>query len=412
VVKLTFDTPPKNPAPEPDALLITGATGFIGMEILARFLERSDRQVHVLVRAADEKDARDRVRSTIACMFGRRDAYEGRVVAVPGDIERPALGLDSQQRETLAEGVSDVIHAAASVSFSLPLRQSREINVSGTKRVLELADLCRRRGHLRRFSYISTAYVAGTHGGEFREDQLDVGQGFRNPYERSKFEAEKVVREYEDRLPIQIFRPSIVVGEQESGWTASFNVLYSPLKAFARGTMPAVPARRSAPVDVVPVDYVADAVFELANQAQTTPDTFHLVAGDQATTVGRLIDLSAAYLGRRRPLVIPPPLYRRLIFPLLVRRSSGGLRKALERTSVFFPYFSMNVAYRDDRARSRLEPAGIRVPPVESYFGRLLDYAIRTRWGRATEPRAEAASRLADGPALPETARPLPWACW
>jgi thioester reductase-like protein len=379
---------------EQGAVMITGATGFIGMEILARYLERTERDIHLLVRAKDDREAAARARSTMACLFGCEDAYEGRIVPVAGDIQRPGLGLDRRRRDALAERVSDVIHSAASVSFSLPLAQSRDINVTGTARMLEFGELCRRRGGLNHFSYVSTAYVAGTHGGRFDEDQLDVGQDFRNPYEQSKFEAERLVRGHGDRLPIQVFRPSIVVGEHETGWTASFNVLYSPLKAFARGNLPAVPARRSAPVDVVPVDYVADAVFELSSAPAREPETFHLVAGERATTVGRLMELSGEYLGRRPPIVIPPPLYLRVIFPVLVRRTADRVRNALERSRVFFPYFSMMVAYGDERTRRRLEPAGIRVPPIESYFGRLLDYALRAGWGRSGLSRAEAVRGL------------------
>src|SRR5206468_2341717 len=151
-----------------------------------------------------------------------------------------------------------------SISFDQPLEEARRINVEGTQRVLDFADRCRDRGAgLRRLVHVSTAYVAGDHEGEFREDQLEVGQGFRNSYERTKFEAEKLVRARSPRLPVTIVRPSIVVGERSSGWTSSFNVLYPPLKAFARGALPLLPARHSTPVDVVPVDYVADAVFEL-----------------------------------------------------------------------------------------------------------------------------------------------------
>lgn len=373
-------------------VLLTGSTGFIGMEILARYLERTDREVHLLVRADDDRGAAARVRATLQCLYGDDRAYGERVVPVAADIERPGLGIDRRRREALAERVSDVVHSAASVSFTLPLEQSRQINVAGTARMLEFGDLCERRGGLRRFSYISTAYVAGTHTGRFGEDQLDVGQRFRNPYEQSKFEAERLVRRHTDRLPIQLFRPSIVVGEQSTGWTASFNVLYSPLKAFARGNLPAVPAKRSAPVDVVPVDYVADAVFELSTAEVRTPETYHLVAGERATTVGRLMELSAEYLERKPPIVIPPPVYGRFVLPLLLRRTAGRVREALQRTRVFFPYFALDVAYADERARRRLEPAGIRVPPIESYFARLLDYALRAGWGRSALTRAEAAS--------------------
>jgi thioester reductase-like protein len=375
------------------SLLLTGATGFVGMEILARYVERTDRPIYALVRADSEQAARERVEATLRSFFGSADAVGDQVIAVPGDIEQPGLGLARSRRELLAERVDTVIHAAASVSFSLPLPEARAINVAGTQRVLEFAELCRDRGGLQHFSYISTAYVAGTHTGQFSEDQLDVGQDFRNSYERSKFEAEKLVRARDAELPIQVLRPSIVVGERTSGWTASFNVLYSPLKAFAGGTLPAIPARRSAPVDVVPVDYVADAVFELSNRPADERGTYHLVAGPRATTVGDLIDLSAARLGRRKPFVLPPRLYRQLIHPLLVRRSRGKTRRALEQSTVFFPYYSMRVRYRDDHARSRLEPVGVEVTPVDRYFDRLVDYAISARWGRETVGRAEARAR-------------------
>jgi thioester reductase-like protein len=380
------------------ALLLTGATGFVGMEVLARYLERTDRPIYTLVRAPAEEQAQERLRSTLSTLFGRVEGRAERVVPVPGDLETEGLGLDRDSRERLAERVSDIVHSAASVSFSLPLQESREINVAGTRRLLEFAELCRERGGLRRFSYISTAYVAGTHEGEFREDQLEVGQDFRNAYERSKFEAEQLVRVHRDRLPIQIFRPSIIVGERPTGWTAAFNVLYSPLKAFSRGAYPALPARRQAPVDVVPVDYVADAVFELTNRpvSEDEEETYHLVAGGHATTVGRLVELSARYFRRRPPWLFPPGLYERLIHPLLLRRSRGQRRRALRKSEVYFPYFSMRVRYDDRRARARLEPAGIRVTPVEGYFHRLADFAVKTRWGQTALTRAQARAERAE----------------
>jgi thioester reductase-like protein len=378
------------PPAAPGCVLLSGATGFVGMEILSHYLERTDRRICALVRARDERDAEGRIRSALSLLFGDADAYPGRIKAVTGDIELPMLGLDAGQLESLAASVTDIIHCAASVSFTLSLERSREINVGGTRRMLEFGELCRQRGGLDHFAYVSTAYVAGTHEGEFTEDDLDVGQDFRNSYERSKFEAEQLVRRHADRLPIQIFRPSIIVGEHSSGWTMSFNVLYSPLKAFARGALPAIPADMDAPVDVVPVDYVADAVFQLANRP--TPaggETYHLVAGSNATTVRHLVKLSASHMRRRPPVVIPPGLYGRFVHPLLVRMRRGRKRRALEEMKVFFPYFSMRVRYGDRRARSRLAPLGIEPPPVERYYHRLIDFAVRAKWGREPVPRAE-----------------------
>jgi thioester reductase-like protein len=330
------------------AVLLTGATGFVGKEILDRLLSRG-RRVYALVRAENDDAAAQRL------------SRHANLTPVAGDIERPGLGLEPD----LTEDITTVIHCAASVSFDLSLEDSRRVNVEGTRNVLDVARRCPR---LERLSYLSTAYVAGEPDGLFREDQLDVGQRFRNPYEQSKFEAERMIRERGAALPLQILRPSIVVGDSRTGRTAAFNVLYGPLKAFARGKVPAIPARRSSPVDIVPVDYVADRTVELATRG---PDgTFHLVAGRNATTVDRLLKLTARHLRRDQPRVLPPRLYRRLVHPWL-RRKYRGLRSM----EVYFPYFSMRVRF-DDRA---LGPG----PPVEGYFGRLIAFAEEARWGRA-----------------------------
>jgi thioester reductase-like protein len=330
------------------AVLLTGATGFVGKEILDRLLSRG-RRVYALVRAKNDDAAAARL------------SRHANLIPVAGDIEQPGLGV----APGLTEDITTVIHCAASVSFDLSLEDSRRVNVEGTRNVVDLAHRCER---LERLSYVSTAYVAGEPRRLFGEDDLDVGQRFRNPYERSKFEAERMVRERARGLPLQVLRPSIVVGDSRTGRTSSFNVLYGPLKALARGAIPAIPARRSSPVDIVPVDYVADRTVELAEHG--SDGTYHLVAGRNATTVGRLLDLASAQLGRRPPAVLPPAAYRRLLHPWLRRKYSG-----LRRIEVYFPYFSMRVRF-DDR---RLGPA----PPVEDYFHRLVEFAESARWGRA-----------------------------
>ena len=359
-------------------LLLTGATGFVGMEVLARFLDRTDQPVLALVRARDDEAAAERLRGVAATLYGDPDAHRERLIPLRGDLE--------QETPALPGDVSSVFHCAASVSFTLGLAESRAINVEGTRRMLELAS---RLPRLERFSYMSTAYVAGTHAGVFGEDDLEVGQGFRNAYERSKFEAERLVRS--SRLPTQVLRPSIVVGDRRTGWTAAFNVLYAPLRLFAHGAYAAVPARRSSPVDVVSVDYVADAAHELATHGDEV--TYQLVAGRRAATVGRLMELAARYFGRRPPLTVPPRLYSRLVHPLLRRVTRGRRRRALERSEPYFPYFDVRVRYDDARARAALEPAGIRVTPVEDYFERLADFAVRSRWGRASVDRRSGARR-------------------
>jgi long-chain acyl-CoA synthetase len=372
-------------------VLVTGATGFLGMELMARLLEGGDRRVWALVRAPSPEEAKRRVRKTLAVISPDPAAAAERVIPVTGDILRDELGMDPRVREELAESVDEVIHAAASVSFSLPLGEARAVNLEGTRRVLELATLIASRGNgLRRVAHVSTAYVAGTHRGRFGEEDLARGQGFNNTYELSKWEAERLTRAYAAALPVQVFRPSIVVGDDQTGWTSSFNVIYTPLRAYARGALPAVPARRSAPVDVVPVSYVARAILALGDAAPGR--TFHLAAGPAASSIGELIDRGAELLEQPRARALPPVLYRRVVHPILMRRGGPAQRRWLERGQVFFPYLATRVQFDVEATRTALAERGIGpVPPLASYLHTLLEFAERAKWGRRPLPRSTVA---------------------
>jgi thioester reductase-like protein len=389
--------PPPTGARTRGDVLITGATGFLGMELMARLLEDGDRRVWALVRSRDQEEAELRVRATLASLVPDPEAVAERVVPLAGDISRDGLGLDSRVLDELAVSVDEVIHSAASVSFSLPLDEARAVNVQGTRRMLELALLASSRGAgLRRFAHVSSAYVAGTHRGRFGEEDFARGQAFNNTYERSKWEAERLVRRYAGLLPVQVFRPSIVVGDERTGWTASFNVIYSPLRAYARGALPAIPARRSAPVDAVPVSYVARSILALADAGAGR--TWQLAAGPRSNTVGELIDLGAELLGQPRARVLPPALYKGAVHPLLMRRAGPVQRRWLELGEVFFPYFATRARFDTSATRAALDEAGVGpVPPLITYLDRLLDFAARAEWGKRPMPRSTVAVHGAGG---------------
>jgi thioester reductase-like protein len=361
-------------------ILLTGATGFVGMTVLARLLD-AGREVLCLVRAADDVEADARLRAVLARVGA---PTTGRAIAVAGDITSPRLGL-GDRHDTLATRVGAVIHSAASVSFDLPIDAARAINVEGTRRVLAFASAA---GALERMTYVSTAYVAGDRRGTIYEDDRRGGR-FRNSYERSKHEAEALVRA--SGLPWTIARPSIVVGERDTGWTASFNVLYAPLRALGAGAYPVLPARRNAPLDVVPIDYVADAVVALTHHPEAVAGTFHLTASRHATSVGELGSMAVAGLDQREPKIVPPWVYRRAVHPLVMRRVAPSTRRLLERSEVYFPYFAMRMRFDDARSRALLAPMGIEPTPLPDYFERLLDFARAARWGRRPLGRAEAA---------------------
>ena len=360
-------------------ILLTGATGFVGMAVLARLLA-AGHEVHCLVRATDDAEADSRLRAVLARV---QAPPTGRAVAIAGDLTAPRLGLGDRHDE-LAARVGTVIHSAASVAFDLPIEQARAINVEGTRRVLDFA---RAVPGLRRVTYVSTAYVAGNRRGTIYEDDRESGE-FRNSYERSKHEAEVLVRS--STLPWTIARPSIVVGESTTGWTASFNVLYGPLRAFDAGAYPVLPARRRSPVDVVSVDYVADAVAALAHHPDAAGGTFHLTAGARASSVGEIMTMATSSLDRPAPRLVPPHAYRRILHPLVMRRVAPSTRRLLERSEIYFPYFAMRLRFDDARSRALLEPMGIAPARLEDYFGRIVDFARAARWGRRPLDRAAA----------------------
>ena len=159
-------------------VVLTGATGFLGMEVLARLLERTDRDVVCLVRAPDEAAARQRLDGVLGALYRDPSSYRSRVSALHGDL---TSGISAPRGQ-----IDVVCHCAASISFDLPLEEAREINVEGTRAMIELA----RGVAARRFVHVSTAYVAGTHAGRFTEEQR--GDTFRNTYEQTKCEAEAV----------------------------------------------------------------------------------------------------------------------------------------------------------------------------------------------------------------------------
>ena len=346
------------------AVLLTGATGFLGMDALTRLIEREEAKIVLLVRARDDAEARARLKTVLARLYDEPPRGAARVRAVRADLLEPGLGLSASDREQLISSVDRIIHCAASISFELPLEEAREINVQGVSRMIELAREIAAGGSLRRLVHVSTAFVSGRHAGEFGEHDLDVGQEFRNTYERSKNEAEQLLRGAGD-LPLAIARPSIVVGHSASGWTPAFNVLYWPMRAFERGLLEEVPARQDSIVDFVPVDYVTDGIVALLDD-EGARGTYNVVAGEQALSAGELVELHSSLSG------MAPVRF-------VAQETAAGLPVGAE---TFVPYFDVRCRFGDRRARDLLARAGVERPHPSDYLGRLIAYAHRTNWGK------------------------------
>jgi thioester reductase-like protein len=364
------------------AILLTGATGFLGMDALARLIDRDRDEVVVLVRASDDEAARARLDGVLARLYDEPPAGAARVSAVRGDLLEPGLGLSAGDRARLVGSVDRIVHCAASISFELPLAEAREINVRGVERVIELAREIAAAGTLRRFVHVSTAYVSGRHAGEFSEDDLDVGQEFRNTYERSKNEAERLLRAAAGELPLAVARPSIVVGHSVSGWTSAFNVLYWPMRAFDRGLLQEVPARADSIVDFVPVDYVTDGVLALLDD-EAAVGTYNLVAGELALSAGELVTLHASITGRE------PVRFVEVgdAGDGNGGHAGGGGGVLPAGAETFAPYFDVRCRFADERARGVLTGIGVEKPDPREYLGRLIAYAQASNWGKRAGTR-------------------------
>jgi thioester reductase-like protein len=373
-------------------VVLTGASGFIGRELLWRLVRLPDTRVYCLLRAADDRGARSRLEAILDAAQPTPLTLEERSRAIPlrGDLTLERLGLTESQWQGLAEEVCRILHGAAAVAFHISLDESRMINVEGTRQMLLLAKAAMRH-RLTRFDYISSCYVAGRQSGLIREEDLAQGQSFNNNYERTKCEAETLVRAHANDVPICIFRPPMVVGDSRTGYAATFKVLYWPLKMLSRGYVWVVPGDATGVVDVVPVDFVCDALEFISADSSQRGKCFHLAAGpEHSTTVGQCIDLAVAAFGVRRPLLMNPAVFRSLVRPLLKLVLWGRRRELLTKGRVYTPYISYRAQFDTSQVRVALSNSGLEVFPVERYFRKVVEYAVETDWGKRLQGSAHA----------------------
>src|SRR3954453_21570508 len=264
--------------------LLTGFPGFIGKRLAAHLLAADPA---IKLTAIVE----ERMLADAEMAAGEIDAE--RIEILAGDIAAPRLGIPHGDFIRLRSTVTHVFHLAAIYNLAVPLEIAQLVNVAGTGNVVEF---CAAADNMERLAYVSTAYVAGTRTGVVYEHELAMGQGFKNHYESTKFQAEVWVREFMYRVPTTILRPAIVVGDSRTGETEKFDGPYYILRTIAAAEplhRPVVQFGRSAATfNVVPVDYVVDAMAAVAHLPETRGETLHLVDVDPLSTRELLCALS------------------------------------------------------------------------------------------------------------------------
>ncbi len=373
---------------------VTGATGFIGRFVVARLLEREDAVVHVLVREAS--------REKFAALQARLGASDAQLKPVWGDITEPGL-TDAATRKALKGKVDHVYHLAAVYDLNMDDATGDAVNNEGTRNVVGFVNELGGKTSLQHVS--SVAVAGGEWVGNFSEDMFDEGQDVSHPYFRTKFESEQIVRQ-ECKQPWRVYRPGAVVGSSQTGEMDKIDGPYYFFKTIQRitNTVPKwlpLLGVEGGKVPLAPVDYVADAIVEIAHQQGRDGQAFHLIQKPQ-DSVGQMMEIlfDAAH---------GPGFAKQFELPQLPAIVQTGLRetqrllplnlamrqmaRALGIPSSALGYITNKTCFDDRRTREALAGTGISCPPLREYAGKLWDY-----WATVLdypEPDRRATARLA-----------------
>jgi thioester reductase-like protein len=337
-------------------IFFTGFPGFIGKRLVSSLLERDpDARVVALVEPRFAAAARE--------VAGER------VEILEGDIAERRVGLSDEAYGRLAAEVTTAYHLAAIYNLAVPLEIAQRVNVDGTGNVLALCADCEK---LARLNYVSTAYVAGDRNGVVYEHELALGQGFKNHYESTKFQAEVWVREAMDKVPTTIYRPAIVVGDSRTGETQKFDGPYYFLRTIARSVKEHMPipqfGRAGAPFNCVPVDFIVDAMVAAADDPGAVGETLHPVDPDPVTAAEVASIFAREYAGKEPAFRLPPRLVENALRFKPIRDLYGGAPHEAIR------YLNHPVRFDTRRADEILGRHGLRCPRLEEYAGPIVSF--------------------------------------
>ncbi len=373
---------PNHPTPSsPTHYLVTGFPDLLARGMVKQILSvNPDAQITLLI----PPDLLPQAKLRIASLRGQR------IEVVTGDIIDMHLGLSGDEYVRICASVTDIFHIGGSSDLSIPREMIWRANVEGTRNLIELARDCAR---LNRFNYYSTCYVSGDRIGVIAEDELDLGQGFRNPFEETKFHAEKLLQRINGLLPISIYRTSSVVGDSQTGEIDRFEGPYylgillvmSPLMV----ALP-LPGDGAAPLNVVPVDFVTRSIWALSRDSRAVGRTFHLV-DPNPMSARRAYEIIAEKEKKRLPRFSVSARAAEVMLRLpILEKLSRPHRAAIS-------YVNHLAIYNCGNTLELLDGTGIRCPPLTSYLDKLIAY-VQEQYRRRRDENAEVEDPLDQPP--------------
>jgi thioester reductase-like protein len=355
------------------AIFLTGSTGYIGAHVAANLLRDHGAALNVLVRARDVSEAEGRLWQALQLHIEFPQFYEflqTRVRVFRGDLTEPAFGLDRDEYDRLVHTTDSVIHCAASLNRKSE-KSCLNVNLRGTLEVLTLARHAEHYHGLRRFSQVSTVAVAGKRQNEVvTEDRsIDWERSDYDPYARTKKFCEHMMRVLLPETPKTIFRPSIVLGDSRYAETTQFDMV----KAFVfLAGLPVLPFRPNDKIDIVNVDFVAEAISTLHQKDHPEHDTYHLSSGVSSQTFQEITKALASAQNKRAPVFVPVaerPFAGSVNF---LANRTGAIAKGASLMKVFMPYLVWNTVFDNTRATREL---GKKPVPFSDYCYPLLKFS-------------------------------------
>jgi len=366
------------------AIFLTGSTGYIGAHVAANLLRDHGAALNVLVRARDVPDAEGRLWQALQLHLDFPQFYEflqTRVRVFRGDLTEPGFGLSRDEYDRLVHTTDSVIHCAASLNRKSE-KSCLNVNLRGTLEVLTLARHIEHYHGLRRFSQVSTVAVAGKRQNELvTEDRsIDWERSDYDPYARTKKFCEHMMRVLLPETPKLIFRPSIVLGDSRYAETTQFDMV----KAFAfLAGLPALPFRSTDKIDIVNVNFVADAIATLHQRDKPECDTYHLSSGVASQTFREITQALAKAQNKRAPVFLPVverPFSGSVNF---LANRSGAIGKGASLIKAFMPYLLWNTVFDNTRVTTEL---GKHPVPFSEYCYPLLKFSSENQFAYKYRP--------------------------